>query len=59
MGYEIMVLGDMNDFDSEVVDRNGNMPISMVLDILKGGLGEYGGKYQLFNVAEKMSQEDR
>jgi exonuclease III len=35
-GYEVMILGDMNDWDKEVIDANNNLPISQVLDILKG-----------------------
>jgi len=57
--YEIIVLGDFNDFDGTVVDANNNLPISQVLDIMKGNAGEYIGKYQLFSVAETMVQDTR
>ena len=57
--YEIIMLGDFNDFDSEVLDVNSNMPISYVLDILKGKYGDYSGKYALHSVAEKIIQNER
>lgn len=57
--YEVIVLGDFNDFDGRVVDANNNLPISQVLDIVKGNAGEYNGKYQLFSVAETMVQDTR
>ena len=56
---EIIVLGDMNDFDGEVLDRNQNTPISMVLNILKGKSGSSAGLYQLKNVAELAEQSER
>ena len=58
-GYEIIVLGDLNDYDGDVLDANNNKPISKVLQILKGKYGDYSGKYELFNVAEKIPQKDR
>jgi hypothetical protein len=58
-GYEIILLGDMNDFDAEVLDINSDKPISKVLDILKGIDGEYKGKYALTNVASRIVQNER
>ena len=58
-GYEILVLGDFNDFDAEVVDLNKNIPISRVLRILKGLDGTYAGKYTLYNTAGAMAQSER
>ena len=58
-GYEIILLGDMNDFDAEVLDVNSDKPISKVLDILKGLDGEYKGKYKLTNVASRIVQNER
>jgi exonuclease III len=58
-GYEIIFLGDLNDFDSEVLDANNNKPTSKVLDILKGNFGIHSGKYQLFNIAENIPQKNR
>jgi exonuclease III len=58
-GYEIILLGDMNDYDAETLDLNEDKPISRVLDILKGLDGEKKGLYTLTNVAYKMSQADR
>ena len=34
-GYEIIILGDFNDFDGEIMDANNNKPTSNVLDIIK------------------------
>ena len=56
---EIIVLGDMNDFDGDILDRNNNIPISMVLDILKGKAGQYVGSYQLSNVAILVHPDER
>jgi exonuclease III len=53
-GYEIMVLGDFNDFDGEIMDSNNNKPTSHVLDIMKGKFGTYSGKYELNTAEEKI-----
>ena len=50
-GYEIIVSGDLNDFDGVILDANSNKPISSVLNILKGGV--------LRTVGEKIPQNDR
>lgn len=55
-GYEIIMLGDFNDYDAEVLDINNNKPTSRVLDILKGNQGEF---YTLYNVAEEIAQKER
>jgi exonuclease III len=57
--YEVILLGDLNDFDSEVLDTNSNKPFSRVLDILKGNFGTYEGSYQLQNAAELIPQKQR
>jgi hypothetical protein len=46
-GYEVILIGDLNDFDGVVLDVNSNKPTSQVLSILKGDFGEYKGKYEL------------
>jgi len=51
-GYEVIVLGDFNDYDAEIPDVNGNKPISHVLDILKG-------KNLLLSVGDRISEETR
>jgi exonuclease III len=58
-GYEVIMLGDFNDYDAEVADINNDKPISMVLDILKGNAGDLAGKYRLNNVAERIEQQNR
>jgi endonuclease/exonuclease/phosphatase family metal-dependent hydrolase len=57
--YEVIVLGDLNDFDWEVLDVNSNKPTSQVLNILKGNFGDYAGKYKLISVAENVVQSER
>ena len=57
--YEIIMLGDFNDYDAEILDINSNKPISKVLDILKGLKGELAGKYELYSAAETISQNER
>jgi len=57
--YEVIMIGDFNDYDSEVVDVNNNKPISKVLDILKGNYGDNAGKYLLHSVAENIEQKER
>jgi hypothetical protein len=58
-GMEVIFLGDLNDFDAEVLDANNNKPLSMVLDILKGSAGIHSGKYKLFNIATNIPKEKR
>jgi exonuclease III len=56
---EIIVLGDLNDFDNTLLDVSNNKPTSRVLDILKGKKGHYKDKYKLVSVAEKVKKEER
>lgn len=56
---EIIVMGDMNDFDGDILDANYNKPISTTLCILKGGCGAHKGEYMLRNVAEKVDTSSR
>lgn len=58
-GYEIVVIGDFNDYDNEILDVNNNKPTSMVLDIIKGNKGDYANKYELFNVNENIDHDER
>jgi len=58
-GYEVIMLGDFNDYDAEVLDVNNNKPTSRVLDILKGNEGDFAGLYTLHNVAEEIQQKER
>lgn len=57
--YEIIFLGDLNDFDGEILDANNDKPLSHVLDILKGKIGDSAGKYELYSIAETIIQKDR
>jgi exonuclease III len=57
--YQVIMMGDFNDYDAEVLDMNSNKPTSIVLDILKGLKGDYAGKYRLTNVAENIEQKER
>lgn len=58
-GYEIIMMGDFNDFDNKVVDMNDDIPTSHVLDILKGLYGPKKDTYELFSVAESIPQKKR
>jgi exonuclease III len=73
MGGDVILLGDFNDFDREVLDANRNVPISRVLDILKGTEGGYAidfseqngayrsylNDYELISVSQKMPEVER
>jgi exonuclease III len=54
-GYEIILIGDFNDWDREVLDMNGNVPTSQVIDLLKGS----GQTYTLKSAGSYVSQEER
>jgi len=54
--YEIIMMGDFNDFDEKVLDVNNDKPKSQVLDILKG---INTGKYELYSIAETITQDKR
>jgi exonuclease III len=58
-GYEVILIGDMNDYDAEVLDLNSDKPTSRVLDIMKGLDGQKKGTYTLTNVATKIAQSER
>ena len=58
-GYEILFIGDLNDYDDEILDINNNIPISNVLDTLKGIKGTHLGSYRLHNVANEIPQTKR
>lgn len=58
-GYEIIVLGDMNDYDNEVLDLNSDKPLSHALDFIKGLDGDKKGLYSLTNVATLIPQVER
>jgi len=49
-GNEVIVIGDLNDFDPTIPDRNNNQPLSQVLSILKGS-----SMNQLWSVADRIS----
>jgi endonuclease/exonuclease/phosphatase family metal-dependent hydrolase len=61
--YEVVVIGDFNDYDREIPDINNNQPTSKVLDILKGIYTIPNAapdmKYQLFSVAQEVIHEKR
>lgn len=56
---EIIVLGDLNDFDGSVLDANRNIPTSRVLDILKGITGNHMGIYNLTSASQKIPEVER
>lgn len=57
--YEIIVLGDFNDYDGTVLDINSHKPISQVLEILKGNAGPYAHQYNLQPVSSLINQTER
>jgi exonuclease III len=56
--YEVIMMGDFNDFDGSVLDVNSNKPTSMVLDILKG-MNQNKSLYTLHSIAETITQDQR
>ncbi len=58
-GYDIVVMGDFNDYDGDIVDAQNDKPLSSVLDIVKGQQGPYAGKYELMNAAAWLNQTER
>ncbi len=58
-GYEVIMLGDLNDYDNLILDVNLNKPISRVLDILKGNDGVYNKDYELKSIGNKIPQSQR
>ena len=58
-GNEVLVIGDLNDYDNITKDVSENTPISSTLEILKGNAGKYKNKYSLTNLAGHISQEHR
>lgn len=57
--FEIIMLGDFNDYDNEVLDVNSNIPISHTLDILKGQYGEKKDMYELITITSQLEQKER
>ena len=57
--YEIIMIGDFNDYDPNILDVNNHIPISHTLEILKGMHGTYNGLYNLENIAETIIQSER
>lgn len=58
-GYEVIMIGDFNDYDNEIMDVNNNIPTSKVLDILKGLSGNYSGLYTLYSASTMITQDER
>jgi len=57
-GLEVIVLGDVNDFDVDVCDAAGNEPRSCVDRLLKDVDPDREGD-ELFNVCDRLEQSDR
>jgi exonuclease III len=57
-GREVIVLGDLNDFDGAALDAAGNRPSSQVLSILKN-LDPATDGDELVNVCARLPQADR
>lgn len=57
-GFEVVLIGDLNDFDNEIPDINNNTPNSVVLDILKGNNGT-NNNYTLYSVGDMVNKSER
>jgi exonuclease III len=57
--YEIIMIGDFNDYDAQIDDLNNNKPLSQSLNILKGYSGTYKNKYELISVADLINKNNR
>ena len=60
--YEIIVMGDFNDYDNEILDLNDHKPTSRVLDIIKNGEQSYNNELSSINLIsseEKVQKKDR
>ena len=55
--YEIVVIGDMNDYDNKINDKNDDNPISQVLNILKGEKSD--AVYKLTNLNSLVIKYER
>lgn len=55
-GYEILVIGDFNDYDEKVLDLNDSEPTSKVLDIIKGYQNDV---YNLTNLNSMVIKDKR
>ena len=56
---EMILLGDFNDYDADIMDANNHIPVSQVLHILKGVMGEHKGAYKLYSVADLVDRSER
>ena len=59
--YEIIVMGDFNDYDNEILDLNDHVPTSRVLDIIKYGDRSNNklNSINLISSEEKVQKKDR
>jgi len=55
--HSVIVMGDLNDFDSMILDASGNVPISQVLRVLSDPIPEVAGE-EMTNVASLVSEQD-
>ncbi|KAJ3435648.1 endonuclease/exonuclease/phosphatase family protein [Anaeramoeba flamelloides] len=58
-GYEIIALGDFNDYSDSVEDSSSNVPLSRSLKFMREGYENSTITTSLFNVALKTTQENR
>ncbi len=57
--HEIIVIGDLNDYDDDIKDRANNIPKSKVLDIIKGESGHNPINYRLYNTSTFLHKHER
>ena len=57
--HEIIVIGDLNDYDDDIIDYANNIPKSDVLDIIKGESGHNPINYKLYNTSTFLHKHER
>jgi exonuclease III len=57
--HEIIVIGDFNDFDDDIMDHVNSIPKSKVLDIIKGESGHNPINYKLYNTSTFLHKHER
>ena len=56
MNYEVIVVGDFNDYDPEILDLNNDIPMSQVLEIIRG---KNNNLYYLNNLNTFITKNER
>ena len=57
--HEIIVIGDLNDYDDDIIDYANSIPKSDVLSIIKGESGHNPINYKLYNTSTFLHKRER